>query len=119
MSNDAEKVVKLICAAREFQSKLERGGGELEFAELQLKRAHIVVLDKIDNLKERIAYLESLLRWRPVSTPPKQNGFYEVEFENGVFHDVSFYTAYSSWLISQEFVKITGWRPIPELEVKG
>ena len=69
-----------------------------------------------EELHQRIADLESLLRWRPVSTPPEQNGYYEVEFDNGNFHDMIFYNEHSSWRCSQEHVNITGWRPIPELE---
>ena len=67
---------------------------------------------------KRIAYLEEQLRWRPVWTPPEKSGYYEVEFDNGNLHDMIFYNEHYSWRCSQEHVNITGWRPIPELEVK-
>ena len=70
-------------------------------------------------LQKRIAYLEEQLRWRPVWEQPEKSGYYEVEFDNGNFHDMIFYNEHSSWRCSQEHVNITGWRPIPELELKG
>ena len=72
-----------------------------------------------DALQKRIAYLEEQLRWRPVWEQPEKSGYYEVEFDNGNFHDMIFYNEHSSWRCSQEHVNITGWRPIPELELKG
>ena len=71
---------------------------------------------EVYELRKRIAYLEEQLRWRPVWEKPEKSGYYEVEFDNGNFHDMIFYNEHSSWRCSQEHVNITGWRPIPELE---
>ena len=71
---------------------------------------------EIYELRKRIACLEEQLRWRPVWEQPEKSGYYEVEFDNGNFHDMIFYNEHSSWRCSQEHVNITGWRPIPELE---
>ena len=73
---------------------------------------------EVYELRKRIAYLEEQLRWRPVWEKPEKSGYYEVEFDNGNFHDMIFYNEHSSWRCSQEHVNITGWRPIPELEEK-
>jgi len=73
--------------------------------------------DTPDVMADRILYLESLLRWRPVSEGlPTEDGVYEMKFLGG---------AILSWRISgtnglDDFAAhgIIEWRPIPELEVK-
>ena len=69
-----------------------------------------------DALQARIADLESLLRWRPVSDKPIEAGWYDVKLSvNGVVSDDRKKFVNGLWLSSWSKY-IIEWRPIPELE---
>ena len=122
-----KEVTGRLLSLDEIQSKVNNlysnaiYSGDAELPESENKRLIqdvASILYTFQQLNQRIAHLEEQLRWRPVWEQPEKSGYYEVEFDNGNFHDMIFYNEHSSWRCSQEHVNITGWRPIPELEVK-
>ena len=70
-----------------------------------------------DALNQRIAYLESLLRWRPVSEIPTKGGFYEVKYWkfDRKYTDVVSWNPHTIGFYNLDADSVIEWRPIPEL----
>ena len=85
------------------------------------KRAGVTYFgcDTPEVMADRILYLEGLLRWRPASELPTEDGNYELKFadyNNKPDYDYGYYYSKDGYGWGCE--DVIGWRPIPELEVK-